>query len=87
MYCNQKLRSREVVEGLERVGQRSELKACGYIDEEISKPFIGIVNTRNEMHPGHFHLNQLCEAVKAGVRSGGATPFEFNTIARSRFLI
>lgn len=81
MYCNQKLRSREVVEGLERAGQRSELKACGYIDEEISKPFIGIVNTRNEMHPGHFHLNQLCEAVKAGVRLGGATPFEFNTIA------
>jgi dihydroxy-acid dehydratase len=61
--------------------QRAILKACGVIDAEIDRPFIGIMNSWNEMVPGHAHLRQLAEAVKAGVRAAGGTPFESNTIA------
>jgi len=76
-----KLRSRKVFEVVERAPQRALLRATGVIDEEIDRPFIGVVNSFNEMFPGHVHLRQVAEAVKAGVRMGGGTPFEFNTIA------
>ncbi len=47
----------------------------------MDKPFIGIVNSFSEIIPGHIHLRDIAEAVKAGVRSGGGIPFEVNTIA------
>lgn len=75
------LRSRNIVAGPERAGQRAELKAAGFTDEELSRPFIGVVNAFNEMHPGHIHLRGIAQAVKDGVRMAGGTPFEFNTIA------
>jgi dihydroxy-acid dehydratase len=75
-----KLRSTEVKEGPSRSWHRSLIKAMGYIDEEITRPWIGIVNSRNEILPGHFHLDTLGEAVKAGVRMGGGLPIEFSTI-------
>lgn len=54
----------------------------GLEEKEIhSKPFIGIVNTWNEINPGHMHLRYLAEAVKLGVAEAGGIPFEFNTIA------
>jgi dihydroxy-acid dehydratase len=46
----------------------------------MSRPFVGVINSFNEIIPGHLHLRQLAEAVKAGVRMGGGTPFECNTI-------
>jgi dihydroxy-acid dehydratase len=52
----------------------------GYIDEELKQPLIGIVNSHNEIIPGHKHLKQISEAVKAGVRMAGGTPLEFSTI-------
>lgn len=75
------LRSRVVVDGIEKAGMRGLLKACGLIDEELSRPFIGVVNSWNEMHPGHKGFRQIAEAVKEGIRLGGGVPFEFNTIA------
>jgi dihydroxy-acid dehydratase len=73
-------RSQDVVGGLERAGQRGLLHALGLRDEEISKPFIGVINTWSEINPGHVHLRRLADAVKRGVVSAGATPFEVNTI-------
>ncbi|HRX09564.1 MAG TPA: dihydroxy-acid dehydratase [Candidatus Limiplasma sp.] len=73
-------RSDTVKVGAERAPHRSLLKACGYTDEQISRPFIGIVNSFNEIVPGHVHLNQIARAVKDGVLAAGGTPFEFNTI-------
>ncbi|ABR56264.1 dihydroxy-acid dehydratase [Methanococcus aeolicus Nankai-3] len=67
--------------GVSRAPNRSLLKACGYTDEEIEKPFIGIVNSFTEVVPGHIHLNTLAEAAKKGVYANGGTPFEFNTMA------
>jgi len=66
--------------GVERAPHRSLFKAMGYTEEEIQRPIIGIANSANEVIPGHIHLNEIVEAVKAGVRLGGGTPMEFGTI-------
>ena len=73
-------RSDTVKSGVNRAPHRSLLKACGYTDEQIKRPFIGIVNSFNEIVPGHVHLNQIARAAKDGVLAAGGTPFEFNTI-------
>jgi dihydroxy-acid dehydratase len=74
------MRSDNIKKGLERAPHRSLLKAVGLTDEEIELPFIGVVNSWNEVIPGHIHLDKLAEAIKAGIRMGGGVPFEFNTI-------
>lgn len=68
-------------QGLEKAPHRSLLKALGLTDEEMKRPFIGIVNSKNDIVPGHINLDKIAEAVKAGVRLAGGTPFEFHTIA------
>lgn len=66
--------------GMERAPHRSLLRASGYSDREINKPWVGVVNSFNEIIPGHRHLRQITDAVKQGVIEGGGTPFEFPTI-------
>ena len=66
--------------GIERAPHRALLKATGLCDEEIRRPFIGVVNSCNDFIPGHIHLDRLGEAVKAGILSAGGVPFEFQTI-------
>ncbi|WP_457612008.1 dihydroxy-acid dehydratase [Methanocaldococcus sp.] len=75
------MRSDRVKKGVERAPHRSLLKACGYTDEEIEKPFIGVVNSFTEVVPGHIHLREIAEAVKKGIYLNGGTAFEFNTMA------
>jgi dihydroxy-acid dehydratase len=70
-----------VKKGIERAPHRSLMKAMGYTDEEIRRPLIGVANSWNEIVPGHTHLREIAEAVKAGIRMAGGTPIEFNTIA------
>ena len=74
------MRSDRMKKGLERAPHRSLFKALGLTDEEIEKPMIGIANSANEVIPGHLHLHQISEAVKAGIRIAGGTPLEFFTI-------
>ncbi len=74
------MRSDEVKQNAERAPHRSLFRAMGYTKEELDRPLIGIANPRSEIVPGHFHLNQLAEAVKAGIRLAGGTPIEFGTI-------
>ena len=76
-----KLRNQEMTEGIVGAGNRTLLYALGVGKEEVEKPFIGIVNSWNEMHPGHKNLRELAAAVKEGVIAAGGQPFEFNTIA------
>jgi dihydroxy-acid dehydratase len=57
------------------------LHAVGWASAEIDKPLIGVINSFSEIVPGHIHLRDIAQAVKAGVRSGGGVPFEVNTIA------
>ena len=61
--------------------RRSMLYACGFTHEEIKRPMVAVVNTYNEMHPGHMHLKTLAERVKAGVRTAGGLPTEFCTLS------
>jgi len=75
------LRSDVVKRGVERAPHRALLKALGITDKDLEKPFIAVVNSFTTVVPGHAHLNQVADAVKAGVISAGGVPFEFNTIA------
>ncbi len=75
------MRSDQMKIGLERSPHRSLLKALGLTNEEINRPIIGVVNSFNEVVPGHIHLRGIADAVKAGVRIAGGTPLEFPAIA------
>lgn len=75
------MRSDVVKIGVERAPHRAIWKCLGVTDEDFDKPFIGIANSFTEAVPGHMHLDKLVEFVKAGIRSAGGVPFEFNTIA------
>lgn len=74
------MRSDIMKKGVERLPHRSIFKSLGYTDEEIRKPIIGVVNSVNELIPGHMHLDSIAGAVKAGIRIAGGTPQEFSTI-------
>ena len=80
---NIKLHSIAITEGPSRAGARSMFHAVGFSNEDLSKPSIGIANTWTEIGPCNFHLRQLAEAVKQGIREAGGTPMEFNTVTIS----
>ena len=69
-----KLRSAQVTQGVERAPARSLFYAMGYTKEELDRPLIGVVSAHSEIVPGHFNLDKITEAVKAGVRMAGGTP-------------
>ncbi|NPV30370.1 MAG: dihydroxy-acid dehydratase [Firmicutes bacterium] len=73
--------SSRVKHGVEKAPHRSLLKALGLTEWEMGRPFVGVVNSQNELVPGHLHLDQIAAAVKAGIRANGGTPFEFPAIA------
>ena len=75
------MQSDQIKSGVARAPHRSLMKAMGLTDQQIKKPLIGIVNSFNEIVPGHIHLQQIARAVKDGVLAAGGTPVEFNTIA------
>lgn len=75
------MRSDEIKYGAKRAPHRSLLKALGVTEEESRRPVIGIASSFNEIVPGHMHLRTIVDAVKAGVRTAGGLPMEFNTIA------
>ncbi len=75
-----RLRSTIMKTGLQKAPHRSLLKALGFTDHEIGQPFVGVVHAYSELVPGHMHLDKVKEAVKAGIRMAGGTPFEFPTI-------
>jgi dihydroxy-acid dehydratase len=79
-YKEESMRSDLMKKGLERAPHRSLFKAMGYTDEEIAQPLIGVVNSANEIIPGHIHLDLITEDVKAGIRMAGGTPVEFPVI-------
>lgn len=68
------LRSDNVTKGAERAPNRSLFYAMGYTKEELERPLIGVISAHSEIVPGHFHLDKIADAVKAGVRLAGGTP-------------
>ncbi|MBP3315912.1 MAG: dihydroxy-acid dehydratase [Clostridia bacterium] len=68
------LRSDNVTKGSERAPNRSLFYAMGYTKEELERPLIGVVSAHSEIVPGHYHLDKIADAVKAGIRMAGGTP-------------
>jgi len=69
-----------IKQGPSRAPHRALLSALGITKAEMKRPFIGVVNSKNDYIPGHQHLGEIGEAVKAGIRNAGGVPFEFHTI-------
>ena len=74
------MRSETMTKGLEKAPHRSLLHALGMTRDEMRRPLIGVVNSANEVVPGHIHLHTISQAVKDGIRSAGGTPMEFPVI-------
>ena len=75
------LRSQELLSGVTGVYARALLRPMGYSDDDFKKPLIAVVNSWNEINPGHYHLRELANFVKQGIWMAGGMPVEFNTIA------
>ena len=75
------MKSDSVKSGFARAPHRSLFKAMGYIDAELNRPLVGVVNSQSEIVPGHMHLDTIAKAVKEGVRMAGGTPVEVPAIA------
>ena len=80
---NMKHRSSDITEGPERAPARAMLRAMGLGDDDLSRPFIGIAHSASDVTPCNIHLGKLAHAAREGIRSSGATPFEFGTITVS----
>ncbi len=74
------MRSDLIKKGPERASHRALLKALGLLDSEIKRPFVAVVCSKSDYIPGHMHLGNIADAVKAGIREAGGIPFEFETI-------
>ena len=74
------MRSDTVKKGTTRAAHRSLFYAMGYSKEDLQKPLIGVVNSFNEIIPGHIHLRNITDAVKLAVAAAGGTPVEFPSI-------
>ena len=78
-----KPRSHALIDGANRAGARAMLRASGLQDEDFARPLIGVANTWIEIGPCNYHLRELAQHVKAGIRAAGGTPLEFNTVSIS----
>ncbi|MCB2293253.1 dihydroxy-acid dehydratase [Clostridium algoriphilum] len=75
------MRSDVVTKGTSRAPQRALFNALGFTKEEMERPLIGIVSSKNDIVPGHMNLDKIVEAVKIGVSMAGGTPIVFPAIA------
>ncbi len=78
-----KRHSKALTDGPDRAAARGMLKAIGFTDDDLAKPIVGVATTWIETMPCNYNQRRLAESVKAGIRAGGGTPMEFNTIAVS----
>jgi dihydroxy-acid dehydratase len=83
MSSTGKTNSIVLTEGPSRAAARAMLRGVGFTKEDLHKPIIGIANTWTEIGPCNYHLRDIAEAVKQGVREAGGTPMEFNTVTIS----
>lgn len=60
--------------GVDRATHRSLLYSMGWEPDDLKKPLVAVVNSFNELMPGHVHLQPLCQAIKLGVAEAGGTP-------------
>jgi len=72
----------ELFQGVTGAHRRAVYRAAGRTKEDLEKPLVGVVNTWSEVCPGHLHLRQLAELVKAGIWQAGGTPLEFGGLSQ-----
>jgi dihydroxy-acid dehydratase len=77
------MESDAIKKGISRAPARAMFKATGLTDADLEKPLVAVANTWTEVTPCNFHLRNLAERVKEGIRAAGGTPIEFDTIAIS----
>ena len=70
-----------IVTGAKNAPHRALFNALGFTKEEMSRPLVGIVSSKNEIVPGHMNIDKIVEAVKIGVAMAGGTPAVFPAIA------
>ena len=75
------LRSSFSTEGRRMAGARALWRANGMKEEQFGKPIIAIVNSFTQFVPGHVHLHEIGQQVKAEIEKLGCFAAEFNTIA------
>ena len=78
-----KRHSGAITEGANRAPARAMLKAVGFTEEDLKKPIIGVANTWIEIGPCNYHLREVAQHIKAGIRAAGGTPMEFCTVSIS----
>jgi dihydroxy-acid dehydratase len=83
MSSDPKSRSRAITDGRDRAPARAMLKGIGFTDADLARPIVGIANTWTETMPCNYGLRDLAVHVKEGIRAGGGTPMEFNTVSVS----
>ncbi|MXX09849.1 MAG: dihydroxy-acid dehydratase [Nitrospira sp. SB0677_bin_15] len=83
MASDLKHKSRELTQGPGRAPARAMLRAVGLRDEDFDKPLVAVANTWSEVTPCNFHLRDIADKVKAGIREAGGVPIEFNSIVIS----
>ncbi len=70
------MQSDQVKKGPQRLAHRSLFRCLGLDTEDLQKPLVAVVNGFNEVIPGHMHLKDLVQEVKAGVlMAGGISPW------------
>lgn len=80
-FDKKKLPSRHVTEGASRAPHRSYYYAMGLTEEQIHRPFVGVVSCWNEAAPCNIALMRQAQSAKVGVNEAGGTPREFCTIS------
>ena len=80
-FDKSKLPSRHVTEGPSRAPHRSYYYAMGLAEEQINRPFVGVVSCWNEAAPCNIALRRQAQSAKKGVDEAGGTPREFCTIS------
>ena len=81
MKKRRSLRSSAITQGIDRATHRSLFYSMGWDSDHLQKPLVGVVNSFNELMPGHIHLNPIAQAIKLGIAEAGGTPLEFPSIA------
>lgn len=71
------MRSDKMTKGPSAAPRLALMKALGLTDEEIDRPLIGIVSSKNDIVPGHMNLDKVVDAVKQGVALAGGVPLVF----------
>ncbi len=79
-FDKSKLPSRHVSVGPERAPHRSYYYAMGLTEEEIARPFVGVVSAGNDSAPCNTTLDHQADIARVGVEVGGGMPRRFNTI-------